>query len=93
MKIIGGVVLDERASPAKRGVAAKEFKKGPAGGGLPVMLAGVECMSEGHSFHLCNNVILTKAWGVEVTGVEVRDFGEAENAGKPSALAALGFCR
>ena len=22
------------------------------------MLAGVECMSEGHSFHLCSNVIL-----------------------------------
>jgi hypothetical protein len=52
------VVLDGRSSPAKRGAAAKEFKKGPAGGGLPVMLAGVECMSEGHSFHLCNNVIL-----------------------------------
>jgi hypothetical protein len=52
------VVLDGRSSPAKRGAAAREFKKGPAGGGLPVMLAGVECMSEGHSFHLCNNVIL-----------------------------------
>lgn len=25
---------------------------------IPVMLAGVECMSEGHSFHLANNVIL-----------------------------------
>ena len=25
---------------------------------LPVMLAGVECMAEGHSFHLANNVIL-----------------------------------
>ena len=55
---VNHVVLDGRASPAKRGVAAKEFKKGPAGGGLPVMLAGVDCMSEGHSFHLCNNVIL-----------------------------------
>lgn len=26
--------------------------------GIPVMLAGVECMAEGHSFHLANNVIL-----------------------------------
>ncbi len=25
---------------------------------IPVMLAGVECMSEGHSFHLANNVVL-----------------------------------
>ena len=25
---------------------------------IPVMLAGVECMAEGHSFHLANNVIL-----------------------------------
>jgi hypothetical protein len=25
---------------------------------IPVMLAGVECMAEGHSFHRCNNVIL-----------------------------------
>ncbi len=36
----------------------------PAGGdggrnaSCPVMLAGVECMAEGHSFHLANNVIL-----------------------------------
>jgi hypothetical protein len=25
----------------------------------PVALAGAECMAELHSFHLCNNVILT----------------------------------
>ncbi len=60
------VVLDGRTSPAKRGAAAAAFKKGPPSHqsihpsiqSIPVMLAGVECMSEGHSFHLCNNVIL-----------------------------------
>ncbi|HEX3800226.1 MAG TPA: DEAD/DEAH box helicase [Verrucomicrobiae bacterium] len=51
------VVLDSRVSPAKRGVAAAQFKRGPAGA-IPVMLAGVESMSEGHSFNLCNNAIL-----------------------------------
>ena len=50
-------VLDGRTSPAKRGAAAEPFKKGRASG-VPVMLAGVECMSEGFSFHLCSNVIL-----------------------------------
>jgi hypothetical protein len=30
----------------------------PDAEGIPVMLAGVECMAEGHSFHLANNVIL-----------------------------------
>jgi|CZKV01.1.fsa_nt_gi hypothetical protein len=57
-------LLDGRTSPKKRAHAAKLFKHGPpkAGGKsvspYPVMLAGVECMAEGHSFHLCNNVIL-----------------------------------
>jgi SNF2 family DNA or RNA helicase len=57
-------VCDGRMSPKKRGLVAEQFKLGPpkAGGKspsqYPVMLAGVECMSEGHSFHLCNNVIL-----------------------------------
>lgn len=50
-------VLDGRVSQRERGEVASMFKKGPAGG-LPVILAGVECMSEGHSFPLCNNVIL-----------------------------------
>ena len=59
------VVLDGRTSPAKRGVAAAQFKKGVAGG-VPVMLAGVECMSEGHSFHLCSNVIrLAYSWAFD----------------------------
>lgn len=50
--------------PKKRGVIAAQFKLGPPKAGermfskYPVMLAGVECMAEGHSFHLCNNVIL-----------------------------------
>jgi hypothetical protein len=51
------VICDGRMSPGKRGAAAAKFKKGPEGG-IPVMLAGVEAMSEGHSFNLCSNVIL-----------------------------------
>jgi SNF2 family DNA or RNA helicase len=57
-------VLDGRMSPKKRGAVAAQFKLGPPKAGervfskYPVMLAGVECMAEGHSFNLCNNVIL-----------------------------------
>lgn len=59
--------LDGRTSQVKRGKLASVFKRGryrlPAGNdsgeaSYPVMLAGVECMAEGHSFHLANNVIL-----------------------------------
>ena len=56
--------LDGRTGQQKRGVLAAQFKAGrEAAGdlswnGMPVLLAGVECMAEGHSFHLCNNVIL-----------------------------------
>lgn len=56
------LLLDGRTSQAKRGVAAAQFKKGPKGG-WPVMLAGVECMSEGHSFDLCQNgILLAYSW-------------------------------
>lgn len=55
-------VLDGRTTPAKRGAIAARFKQGtPAhghGGTLPGLLAGVECMAEGHDFYLANNVIL-----------------------------------
>jgi hypothetical protein len=57
-------VLDGRTSQKRRGAIAAQFKLGPpkAGGQVsssyPLMLAGVECMAEGHSFPLCNNVIL-----------------------------------
>jgi len=51
------IVMDSRISPAKRGAASAQFKRGIAGG-IPVMLAGVECMSEGHSWNLCRNVIM-----------------------------------
>src|ERR1039458_1579307 len=57
--------LDGRTSPKQRGQLAATFKRGryrPAAGdgaaSCPVLLAGVECMAEGHSFHLANNVIL-----------------------------------
>jgi hypothetical protein len=57
------VKLDGRVSQKQRGKLAAQFKKGRAttradGQPIPVMLAGVECMAEGHSFHLATNVIL-----------------------------------
>jgi hypothetical protein len=51
--------LDGRVSQKQRGLKAAVFKQGRADqSSLPVTLAGVECMAEGHSFHLANNVIL-----------------------------------
>jgi hypothetical protein len=66
--------LDGRTSQRKRGDLASVFKAGRSGSqkpeagsptsdlrpptSIPVMLAGVECMAEGHSFHRANNVIL-----------------------------------
>ncbi len=51
--------LDGRTSQKKRGQLAAHFKQGRVNAeSVPVMLAGVECMAEGHSFHLANNVIL-----------------------------------
>jgi hypothetical protein len=53
------VLLDGRVSQKRRGEHAAVFKTGRVDtGSIPVMLAGVECMAEGHSFHLANNVIL-----------------------------------
>ena len=57
------LTLDGRTSQKRRGDASAVFKRGryqaaegdPA---IPVLLAGVECMAEGHSWHLANNVIL-----------------------------------
>jgi len=52
-------ILDGRVSQKRRGQLADEFKRGArARGAVPVLLAGVECMAEGHNFNLCNNVIL-----------------------------------
>ncbi|HVM48406.1 MAG TPA: DEAD/DEAH box helicase [Candidatus Acidoferrum sp.] len=53
------VLLDGRVSQKSRGDQAAIFKQGRRNdASIPVMLAGVECMAEGHSFHLANNVIL-----------------------------------
>lgn len=54
------VTLDGRTSQKARGKHAAKFKLGRTLSDAvpPVMLAGVECMAEGHSFHLANNVIL-----------------------------------
>jgi len=51
-------VVDGRTSQKRRGQLASQFKLGPGKSPWQVMLAGVECMAEGHSFPLCNNVIL-----------------------------------
>jgi hypothetical protein len=67
--LVHGAVLG-RVSQKRRGVHAAKFKQGrhaslqpsafslQPSDAIPVMLAGVECMAEGHSFHLANNVIL-----------------------------------
>jgi hypothetical protein len=55
---VAHAMADGRTSPKRRGAVAAQFKLGPGKSPFGVMLAGVECMSEGHSFHLCNNVIL-----------------------------------
>ena len=53
------VCLDGRVSQRNRASKALIFKQGRADEhSIPIMLAGVECMAEGHSFHLANNVIL-----------------------------------
>jgi hypothetical protein len=68
------LVLDGRLTQKRRGELARLFKQGPPRAvaedlipstfnsqpsTYPVALAGAECMAELHSFHLCNNVILT----------------------------------
>lgn len=50
-------VLTHRLSEGARGRVAARFQRGPVTGGLPVVLAGTECMSEGYSFHLCSHVV------------------------------------
>ncbi|PWU21775.1 MAG: hypothetical protein C5B50_01055 [Verrucomicrobia bacterium] len=50
-------VGDDPRSPSA-GAAANKSEIRNQKSEIPVMLAGVECMSEGHSFHLCRNVIL-----------------------------------
>ena len=51
-------IADGRTSQKRRGHLAAQFKLGPGKAPHQVLLAGVECMAEGHSFPLCNNVIL-----------------------------------
>lgn len=50
-------ILDGRLTQAERGRLAGEFKKGRPKA-KPVLLAGVNAMAEGHSWHLANNAIL-----------------------------------
>lgn len=51
------LLLDGRKSQAERGKLAAVFKKGRPHA-PPVMLAGINAMAEGHSWHLANNCIL-----------------------------------
>ena len=51
-------VADGRANQKRRGQLSAQFKLGPGRSPYQVMLAGVESMAEGHSYPMCNNVIL-----------------------------------
>ncbi len=51
------ILLDGRTSQKSRGRQALEFRKGIESG-IPIQLAGVESMSEGHDFYLASNAIL-----------------------------------
>lgn len=55
-------LLDGRTTQKKRGVVSCRFMSGTSRLAdhlpIPILLAGVECMSEGHDFYLCPNVIL-----------------------------------
>ncbi len=55
------VVLDGRVTQKKRVLVANVFefgREGVDGQTIPGMLISVDSMSEGHSFHCCNNIIL-----------------------------------
>ncbi len=61
------LLLDGKTAQKKRGAAAAIFKagrqpyldaKGVAHSPIPVTLAGIDSMAEGHSFHRCSNTIL-----------------------------------
>lgn len=54
---ISPLVLTHEVTEKRRGERAARFASGPVTGGEPVLLAGIECMSEGHNFPLCQNVI------------------------------------
>lgn len=63
---VAHLVLDGRVPPAKRGRLAKEFKRGPARSAYPVMFASEECMAEGYSFDLANNVARSSySWALD----------------------------
>ena len=51
-------VADGRTSQKRRGQLSAQFKLGPGRAPYQVMLAGVESMAEGHSYPMCNNVVL-----------------------------------
>ncbi len=46
--------LDGTTSPAKRGTAVKRFKSGE----VPILIAGIDSMGEGHSLDTCSHLVL-----------------------------------
>jgi SNF2 family DNA or RNA helicase len=55
-------VLDGRSSPDRRAAVAAAFRSPQSSilnpqSSIQVLLAGTECMAEGHNFPLCNNVV------------------------------------
>ncbi len=49
--------LTHEVGEQQRGRLARQFAAGPVPGGLPVMLAGTACMSEGFNFPRCTHVV------------------------------------
>lgn len=54
---VEAAVLTHERSEAQRGAVARRFQAGPGPEGLPVVLAGIECMSEGYNFPRCQQVV------------------------------------
>jgi superfamily II DNA/RNA helicase len=75
--------LDGRTSQKRRADLAALFKAGSGPDGWPVLLAGQECMAEGHSFHLCNNVIqYSYPWALDKV-IQAEDRAHRLNSVKP----------
>jgi SNF2 family DNA or RNA helicase len=57
-------VLDGSVSPAERARKAAEFQG--AGGPVPVLLAGQDCMSEGYNFPFCHRILsISSGWALD----------------------------
>jgi len=60
---VSSCLMDGNTSPAKRGIAARKFKRRE----YSVMVAGQKAMGEGHSFECCSHLILPSIeWAYDV---------------------------